>query len=181
LVTRALGEVIGAVDDGTPFAVADRAIGELGLPLSPFVLLQLVGPAVALHTAESLQAAFPDRFGASPGLRALVAAGKTGVFTWGADGQSVDPEVAALWPQGATPLSGAEVLDRARSALAEEIRLLLDDGVVAAPEDVDLCLLLGGGWGFWNGGITPYLDRTGVSEKVTGRRFLAAGVASLPV
>ncbi len=181
LVTRALGEVIGAVDDGTPFEVADRAVGELGLPLSPFILLQLVGPAVALHTAESLQAAFPDRFGASPGLRALVAAGKAGVYTWGADGQqSLDPEVEALWPRGATALTGPEVLDRARSALAEEIRILLDDGVVAAPEDVDLCLLLGGGWAFWNGGITPYLDRTGVSEKVTGRRFLEPGVASLP-
>ncbi len=181
LVTRALGEVIGAVDDGTPFEVADRAVGELGLPLSPFILLQLVGPAVALHTAESLQAAFPDRFGASPGLRALVAAGKAGVYTWGTDGQqSLDPEVEALWPRGATALTGPEVLDRARSALAEEIRILLDDGVVAAPEDVDLCLLLGGGWAFWNGGITPYLDRTGVSEKVTGRRFLEPGVASLP-
>jgi len=181
LVTRALGEVIGAVDDGTPFAVADRAVGELGLPLSPFILLQLVGPAVALHTAESLHAAFPERFGVSAGLRALVAAGKPGVYTWGADGQpSVDPEVAALWPQGAQPLSEAEVLDRARSALAEEIRILLDDGVVAAPQEVDLCLLLGGGWAFWNGGITAYLDRTGVAEKVTGRRFLDQGVASLP-
>ncbi len=181
LVTRALGEVIGAVDDGTPFEVADRAVSELGLPLSPFILLQLVGPAVALHTAESLHAAFPDRFGASPGLRALVAAGKAGVYTWSADGQpSVDIEVAALWPQGDTPLTEAEVLDRARSALAEEIRILLDDGVVAAPQDVDLCLLLGGGWAFWNGGITPYLDRIGVSEKVTGRRFLESGLASLP-
>ncbi|MBA2552795.1 MAG: enoyl-CoA hydratase/isomerase family protein [Geodermatophilaceae bacterium] len=181
LVTRALGEVIGAVDDGTPFDVADRAVGELGLPLSPFVLLQLVGPAVAMHTAASLRAAFPDRFGESAGLRALVAAGKAGIYTWGADGlPSVDPEVAALWPQGDTPLTEKEVLDRARSALAEEIRILLDDGVVAAPQDVDLCLLLGGGWGFWNGGITPYLDRTGVAEKVNGRRFLDPGVASLP-
>ncbi len=181
LVNRALGEVIGAVDDGTPFEVADRAVAELGLPMSPFVLLQLVGPAIALHTAESLHAAYPDRFGTSAGLRALVAAGKPGVYTWGADGRpSVDPEVAAVWPQGETVLTGAEVLDRARSALAEEIRILLDEGVVAAPQDVDLCLLLGGGWGFWNGGITPYLDRTGVAEKVTGQRFLEPGVASLP-
>ena len=56
---------------------------------------------------------------------------------------------------------------------------MLEDGVVASPADIDLCLLLGGGWGFWNGGITPYLDRTGVSERVTGSRFLPPGVASL--
>ena len=56
---------------------------------------------------------------------------------------------------------------------------MLAEGVVAEPQDVDLCLLLGGGWGFWNGGITPYLDRCGVSEQVTGRRFLPPGVASV--
>ena len=55
---------------------------------------------------------------------------------------------------------------------------MLDDGVVASAADIDLCLLLGGGWGFWNGGITPYLDRTGVSQRVTGARFLPSGVAS---
>lgn len=181
LVTRALGEVIAAIDEGTPFEVADRAVRPLGLPMSPLLLLQLVGPAVALHTAKALHAAYPERFGVSPGFEALVAAGKGAVLTWGTDGQPrVDPEVAASWPQGSQPQSEAEVLERARRALTEEIRLLLDEEVVAAPQDVDLCLLLGGGWGFWNGGITPYLDRTGVSEEVTGRRFHERGVASVP-
>jgi hypothetical protein len=47
-------------------------------------------------------------------------------------------------------------------------------------QDVDLCMLLGAGWPFWLGGISAYLDRSGVSEAVTGRRFLPQGVASLP-
>jgi hypothetical protein len=33
---------------------------------------------------------------------------------------------------------------------------------------------------FWLGGISAHLDRSGVSEAVTGRRFLPRGVASLP-
>ncbi|MFI5100675.1 MAG: 3-hydroxyacyl-CoA dehydrogenase NAD-binding domain-containing protein, partial [Actinomycetes bacterium] len=180
LVTRALGEVVAAIDEGTPFEVADAAVEPLGLPMSPLVLLQLVGPAVALHTAHTLHEAFPDRFGASAGFQALVAAGKTGVYLWEDGKPVVDPEVAASWPRGDRPQSAPEVLDRARVALAEEIRLMLDEGVVAQPQDIDLCLLLGGGWGFWNGGITPYLDRTGVSERVTGERFLPPGVASVP-
>ncbi|GAB2907277.1 3-hydroxyacyl-CoA dehydrogenase NAD-binding domain-containing protein [Rhodococcus aerolatus] len=181
LVTRALGEVIACVDEGTPFDVADGAVAELGMPMSPFTLLQLVGPAVALHTAETLHGAYPERFSDSAGFRALVDARKPGVWTWGADGTpSVDPEVAAAWPQGDSPSTAEQVLDRARRALAEEIAIMLDEGVVAGPQDIDLCLLLGGGFGFWNGGITPYLDRTGVSEAVTGHRFLPAGVASVP-
>jgi 3-hydroxyacyl-CoA dehydrogenase len=181
LLTRFLGEVTKAVDAGTPFQVADLALEPLGLPLPPFVLLQLVGPAVALHVSETLHEALPDRFVVSENLKRLVAAGKTGVYLWDEKGRpSVDPEVAALFVQGDQPLTAEQVRDRALEALAEEIRLMLDEGVVADVRDIDLCMLLGAGWPFHLGGITPYLDRTGVSERVTGARFLPPGVASVP-
>ncbi|QUQ72013.1 3-hydroxyacyl-CoA dehydrogenase NAD-binding domain-containing protein [Kutzneria sp. CA-103260] len=181
LLTRFLGEVIRAVDEGTPFEVADKALDPLGLPMSPLILLQLVGPAVALHVAETMHAAFPDRFGVSENMKRFVAAGKTAVYTWDASGQpQVDPEVAALWQPGSTPLTAEQLRTRAEEALAQEIRLMLDEGVVAEAQDIDLCLILGAGWPFWLGGITPYLDRAGVSERVTGKRFLAQGVASVP-
>ena len=68
------------------------------------------------------------------------------------------------------------------SALAAglAVGLMLAEGVVAAPMDIDLCLILGAGWPFHLGGITPYLDRSGVSERVLGQRFLPKGVATLP-
>ena len=87
--------------------------------------------------------------------------------------------MAALFAGGDSPLTAEQVRDRALDALAEEIRLMLDDGVVAEAQDIDLCMLLGAGWPFHLGGITPYLDRVGVSERVTGQRFLPRGVASL--
>src|SRR5205823_7846471 len=43
LLLRFLGEVLTAVDEGTPFEVADRALEPLGLPMSPLTLMQLVG------------------------------------------------------------------------------------------------------------------------------------------
>ena len=168
LLTRFLGEVLGTVDEGTPFEVAEHAPDPLGLPMSPFFLLQLVGPAVALHVGETLAAAYPDRFGVSPKLRALVAAGKTAVYR---PDFTVDESVAALLAGGDRPSTAGEVRERALEALAEEIRLMLDEGVVAEPEDIDLCMILGAGWPFHLGGITPYLDRAGIAEKVTGTRF----------
>jgi len=84
---------------------------------------------------------------------------------------SADPEVLALLAGGEHPSSGAEVLSRALEGLAEEIRFMLDEGVVAAPEDIDLCMILGAGWPFHLGGITPYLDRTGIAAKVNGAPF----------
>ena len=181
LLTRFMGEIIRSVDDGTPFEVADKATEDLGLPMSPLVLLQLVGPAVALHVAETMNRAFPDRFGVSENMKRFVEAGKTAVWTWDAAGnQSVDPEVAALWQFGDTPLTADEVRQRALEGVAEEIRIMLDEGVVAEAQDIDLCMILGAGWPFWMGGATPFLDRAGVSEKVNGKPFLAPGVASVP-
>ncbi len=171
LLTRFLGEILACVDEGTPFEVAEHAPDPLGLPMSPFFLLQLVGPAVALHVGETLAAAYPDRFRVSPKLRALVAAGKTAVYR---PDFTVDESVAALLAgDGAhsRPSTAGEVRERALEALAEEIGLMLDEGVVAEPEDIDLCMILGAGWPFHLGGITPYLDRAGISEKVTGTRF----------
>jgi hypothetical protein len=91
----------------------------------------------------------------------------------------VDPELEGI-DAGDSPQTEDEVRRRAVGALAQEIRLMLDEGVVQAVQDIDLCMLLGAGWPFWLGGISAYLDRAGVSEEVTGERFLPAGVASLP-
>src|SRR5215470_2976230 len=168
LLTRFISEVIAAVDEGTPFEVAEHAADSLGLPMSPFLLLQLVGPAVALHVTQTLNAAFPDRFANSPKLRELVASGKTAVYL---PDFTVDPEVAAILAGGDHPSTGAETASRALEGLAQEIRIMLDEGVVAAPEDIDLCMILGAGWPFHLGGITPYLDRTGIAAKVTGAPF----------
>jgi 3-hydroxyacyl-CoA dehydrogenase len=177
LLTRFLGEIFAAVDAGTPLDVADSALDPLGLPMRPLALLQLVGPAVAHHVAGTMHAAFPDRYGVSANLGRIVEAGKPGLLT--ADGE-VDPEVAALLQVGDGPLTAEEVRVRALEALAQEIRLMLDEGVVAQAQDIDLCMILGAGWPFHLGGVTPYLDRTGTSERVTGRRFVPKGVASLP-
>ncbi|MFD5245369.1 3-hydroxyacyl-CoA dehydrogenase NAD-binding domain-containing protein [Amycolatopsis sp. NPDC058340] len=182
LLLRFLGEVLVTVDEGTPFDVADKALEPLGLPMTPLTLMQLVGPAIALHVGETLHGAFPDRFTVSENLDRFVKAGKKGVWQWDAHGNAtVDPEVAELWQRGDSPSTSEQVRDRALAAIAEEIRIMLDEGVVAEAQDIDLCLILGAGWPFWLGGITPYLDRAGVSEKVNGEPFLAPGVASVPL
>jgi 3-hydroxyacyl-CoA dehydrogenase/enoyl-CoA hydratase/carnithine racemase len=168
LLTRFLGEITNAVDEGTPVEVAERAPEPLGLPMSPFLLLQLVGPAIALHVAQTLHDAFPDRYAVSPKLRALVESGKTGLYR---PDFTLDPEIVAALSGGDRPSTEDQVRQRALEGLAEEIRLMLDEGVVAAPEDIDLCMIMGAGWPFHLGGITPYLDRTGIAEKVTGARF----------
>ncbi len=182
LLGRFMGEFSRVVDEGTPVAVADRAVAGLA-PMPPFILLGLVGPAIALHNSETLHRAFGDRFYVSPALQRMVEAKKPGYYQW-VDGKPVpDPEVVALavMPESPVELGVAEVRERVLSTLAEEIGLMLGEGVAQAPMDIDLAMITGAGFQFWNGGVTPLLDREGISEKVLGRRFLPPGVASVPV
>ncbi|MBL6274654.1 enoyl-CoA hydratase/isomerase family protein [Micromonospora fiedleri] len=174
LLTRFLGAIFAAVDAGTPLEVANRAVDPLGLPMRPLALLQLVGPAVAYHVGGTLHAAFPDRFGISENLKRIADSGQPIVVD-----DEINAEVAKLLVVGDQPLTEEQVRQNALDALAQEIRLMLDEGVVAQAQDIDLCMILGAGWPFHLGGVTPYLDRTGTSERVTGQRFLPRGVASL--
>lgn len=181
LLGRFMGEVARVVDEGTPIEVADRAFAGLA-PMPPFVLLGLVGPAIALHNNETLAKAFPDRFYVSDNLRRVVEAKKPAIYVWPEGKPVVDPEVEALFEKPADPvvLTTEQVRERVLGVLADEARRMLDEGVAQAPMDLDLAMITGAGFQFWNGGLTPLLDREGLSEKVTGQRFLPPGVASVP-
>ena len=178
LLGRFMSDVGRIVDEGTPIDVVDRAFAGV-TPMSPFTLIELVGPAIALHNNETLAAAFPDRFIVPASLKALVESGRRGFYTHDASGSHLDPDAAALVPTPDNPriLDASEVREAVLGRLAQEARLMLDEGVVAAPMDLDLAMITGAGFPFWNGGLTPLLDRTGLSEQVAGGRFLPRGVA----
>jgi 3-hydroxyacyl-CoA dehydrogenase/enoyl-CoA hydratase/carnithine racemase len=182
LLVLLLGVVLGAVEDGTPVEVADRALDPLGLPMPPFELLDLVGPAVGLHVLTSLRADLGDRFPASPGLATLVADRTPLVRAAPEPGlpRRVDPAIQAAFPPGGRPLDEAGVRDAVLSALTTEVGLMLDEGVVPGPQQIDRCMILGAGWPWHLGGITPYLDRSGWSERVLGHRLLPDGTGNLP-
>ena len=183
LLVLLLGVIVDAVEKGTPVEVADRALRPLGLPMPPFELFDLVGPAVGLHVLTSLREELGDRFPRSPGLEKLVAEGTTVVLPAKAKGlpKPVDPAIQAAFSEtSGTPLDEAGVLDSVLTALTVEVGHMLEEGVVATPQQIDLCMILGAGWGFHLGGLTPYLDRTGYSERVLGRRILPDGVANVP-
>jgi 3-hydroxyacyl-CoA dehydrogenase len=158
VLTRMTTVLMDALEHGNTVEETDEAILELGMPMAPSVLLQMVGPRVANHVLETLHAASPERFPLSPTLANY------------ADG--CDEIVVAEERRRSVEEIREDVLE----AVADEIRHLLDEGVVAEAADVDTALLLGAGWPFFLGGITKYLDQTGRSERLFGRPFAETGV-----
>jgi 3-hydroxyacyl-CoA dehydrogenase/enoyl-CoA hydratase/carnithine racemase len=171
ILAKVLGEAMHAVDTGTPFEVVDGSVKPFGLPMTPFELLELVGLKVGAHVLDTHHAAFPDRFFESKNLHRLAELGH--IFERDSKGKikGYDKKAVEIVAGGTTPLTGEELRLRIEDGLADEVHRMLDTGVVAAAEDIDLCLILGAGYPFQMGGLTPYLDRVGASERVFGGTF----------
>ncbi|MFT4230810.1 MAG: 3-hydroxyacyl-CoA dehydrogenase NAD-binding domain-containing protein [Microbacterium sp.] len=173
LLAKVMGEAARALYEGTPVVDVEKAFAPLGLPMGPFRLIDLVGFKVAAHVQDTMASAFPDRFYANANLHELaelpevVEKDKNGHVT----GFTKAASAVLKGAVGSAPASAAEILRRVQDGLAQEIRIMLDEGVVPEVEDIDLCLILGAGWPFIDGGASPYLDREGASERVFGDTF----------
>ena len=161
VLVRMTTVVMDALENGNSAEEIDEAVLSLGLPMAPSMLLAMVGPRVANHVLETLHEAYPDRFPLSATL-ANYAAGKDEIVRRGDRRRSRD-----------------EIVTDVLEAVADEVGHLLAEGVVGEAADVDTCLILGAGWPFFLGGITPHLDRTGVSERVLGHALAEAGRGTL--
>jgi 3-hydroxyacyl-CoA dehydrogenase/enoyl-CoA hydratase/carnithine racemase len=153
VLTRMTTVLMDALEHGNTVEETDEAALRLGLPMAPSVLLQVVGPRVANNVLETLHASYPDRFPVFETLRHF------------AEG---DDEIALREHR---PRTVEEIHLAVLEAIADEVRHLLDEGVVASAKDVDTCMILGAGFPFFLGGITKHLDQVGVSERVVGRRL----------
>jgi 3-hydroxyacyl-CoA dehydrogenase len=149
--------LMDALEHGNTVEETDEAVLGIGLPMAPSVLLGMVGPAVANHVLRTLNGAYPDRFPLSQTLAN---------FAGGTD------EIAVL---GDARQSVEELRERVLEAMTDEIAQILDERVVSSAAEVDACLILGAGYPFFLGGITKFLDLSGISDRVTGRPLGAAG------
>ncbi|HAM25447.1 MAG TPA: 3-hydroxyacyl-CoA dehydrogenase, partial [Microbacteriaceae bacterium] len=171
VLAKVLGEAMHAVDTGTPFEVVEESTKPFGLPMTPFELLELVGLKVGAHVLDTHHAAFPDRFFESQNLHKLAELGH--IFERDAKGRvkGIDKKARDIVSGGTSPMTASELQTRIENGLADEIHRMLESNVVSAPEDIDLCLILGAGYPFQMGGATPYLDRVGASERVFADTF----------
>ena len=85
----------------------------------------------------------------------------------------IGPEQIADHMQSARILMGEGILEDAKRILRRilltdpsrlEARRMLDEGVVVAAEDLDLAMITGAGFSFWNGGLTMLLEREGLGS-----------------
>ena len=151
LLTRLFSEILAEIDKGGEPATVDRSLEPWDVPMTPLHLIGYIGPAVQRHICDALHRAYPDRFGRSAALTAVVEAGLPGFF----DENGKVPPAALILPPEPHEVDPDRVRRRVRDALAQEAQLMLDEGVVATRGDIDRCMTLGAN--FPPGGLTRLL------------------------
>jgi 3-hydroxybutyryl-CoA dehydrogenase len=148
-------EALRMVEEGVASIESiDAAMREAGFPMGPFELMDLSGLDVSLAAAQGVWNGLgrPDRLKPSRIQEQLVADGRLGRksgrgFYRYEDGRrgSVDGSLAEDVLTGHARLAADRIRDRIESAIVEEARLALDDGV-ASSEDIATALRLGAGY-----------------------------------
>lgn len=184
VLTRLFDTVARSIDAGGDPHIVDHALDPMGLPMTPLQLIDFVGPAVLVHIMGTMRDAYPERFTVSPWLQGVVDRGLTGTLPGRGEGSETYLATQAqeilerTRQESGTPprpddAADGQLLTRVQDALAQEIGFMVEEGVIASASDVDLCMILGANYPFHLGGITPYLDRVGASERMCGQRFHA--------
>jgi 3-hydroxyacyl-CoA dehydrogenase / enoyl-CoA hydratase / 3-hydroxybutyryl-CoA epimerase / enoyl-CoA isomerase len=162
------------LEEGAEPRALDKAATDFGMPMGPITLSDLVGLDTALYAGMIVNRAFKDRAKPNKILAALVQAKRLGQKTGagfysyakgsrGAD----DPAFAAILEQcrtGKRDFSSDELRDRLFLPMLVEASLILQEGVVRDPADVDMGLILGIGFPPQHGGLLRWADTIGMKE-----------------
>lgn len=198
IVNRILGIYINEAGrvmlENNSISFVDKALLEFGMPMGPFRLMDEVGLDVADHVSEILFKAFGDRFARPASFSELlsnfkhdlgVKTGK-GIYMYSnAKATSLNPRLQTVLPKiqetANKPISKEMIIDRCILIALQEAAYILDEGVVASPEELDLAMIMGTGFAPFRGGLLNYADQRGLQNIVLrleelhaifGERFL---------
>jgi 3-hydroxyacyl-CoA dehydrogenase/enoyl-CoA hydratase/3-hydroxybutyryl-CoA epimerase/3-hydroxyacyl-CoA dehydrogenase/enoyl-CoA hydratase/3-hydroxybutyryl-CoA epimerase/enoyl-CoA isomerase len=184
-----LNEAMVLLEEGAAPRAMDKVAAEFGMPMGPITLSDLVGLDTALYAGRVVNRAFADRAKDNKILEALVKAGRlgqksgAGFYSYAKGSRGVDdPAFAAILDQcrtGKRDIRSEEIRDRLFLPMVVEASLVLMEGIVRDPADVDMGLILGIGFPPQHGGLLRWADTQGLSNLLTrlakydtlGKRF----------
>ena len=161
----------------------DQVLTDFGFRMGPFATSDLAGLDIGwrLRQARGLRAEISDT---------LVEAGRLGqktgkgYYRYASDGRTPmpDADVEAMIAAASARLGIArrtigadEILERLLYPMINEGSRILDEGIAARPEDIDVIWLNGYGWPREHGGPMYYADRVGLDRVAARLAFHAEG------
>jgi 3-hydroxyacyl-CoA dehydrogenase/enoyl-CoA hydratase/3-hydroxybutyryl-CoA epimerase/3-hydroxyacyl-CoA dehydrogenase/enoyl-CoA hydratase/3-hydroxybutyryl-CoA epimerase/enoyl-CoA isomerase len=168
-----MNEALALLEEGAEPRTIDKAATDFGMPMGPITLNDVVGLDTALYAGQVVNRAFSDRAKDTRILDELVKAGRLGQksgagfysYAKGSRGTD-DPAFAAILQRvrggAGRTITPEEITDRLFLPMLVEASLVLSEGIVREPTDVDLGLILGLGFPAWRGGLLRWADAEGM-------------------
>jgi 3-hydroxyacyl-CoA dehydrogenase / enoyl-CoA hydratase / 3-hydroxybutyryl-CoA epimerase len=173
-----MAEAAFLLQEGMSIEVVDKAyVKDFGMPMGPFALMDEVGLDVCIKVLKIFKKAFGDRIELAPCMEALEKSGRLGKKNkkgfYHYDEKDFRGEVdqsiyqALNLSQPTNPLNSQECIERGVFSMINECsRALIDDKIVATPNEVDLAMIMGTGFPPFRGGLTKYADKITVPYVV---------------
>ncbi len=168
-----LGEAAFLLEEGMDIEKVDQAfVKEFGMPMGPFTLMDEIGLDVCVKVLKIFKKSFGARIEIAGIMEKLESSGRLGkknskgfylYDSSGKRGQVDDSVYTDLGLKAPTsPLPMKECLERGAFAMVNECALaLIEDRIVATPEEVDLAMIMGTGFPPFKGGLCKYADSVG--------------------
>jgi 3-hydroxyacyl-CoA dehydrogenase / enoyl-CoA hydratase / 3-hydroxybutyryl-CoA epimerase len=163
---------------------------QAGMPMPPLALQDEVSLSLALHVVDQTKKDFAAEGKASsqqpaehPGvsvLRQLCEVGRVGkkvgkgFYDWAAEGKSLWPELAQLYPVAPSQPAQRELIDRLMFAQANEAARCVEEGVLRSTADGNIGSIFGWGFAPFQGGALQFINAMGAQAFVARARELAA-------
>ncbi len=176
LVNRVLlpymNESLQLLREGVPMDLIDETAERFGMPMGPIALHDLIGLDTASFAGRVMIEAYPDRTVPAYVLHDLVEGGRLGQKSGlgfrkhGGKKAEADPGIAAILEKhrvGSREMGPEEITDRLFLPMLLEATLVLEEGIVREPADVDMGLILGIGFPPFRGGLLRWADSLGAA------------------
>jgi 3-hydroxyacyl-CoA dehydrogenase / enoyl-CoA hydratase / 3-hydroxybutyryl-CoA epimerase len=170
-----LNEAGWMLSEGISVQEVDKALLDFGMPMGPFRLLDEIGLDVARHVAHLMFEAFGERMKPAPAMTALEKTrrlgkkGGLGFYTYeNGKHKDVDETVYAELGAGTRgrKVAKSEIQARCVYIMINEAARILEDGIAARPDDVDVGMIFGTGFPPFRGGLLKYADTVGLNRIV---------------
>ncbi len=159
---------------------------QAGMPMPPLALQDEVSLGLSLHVAEQTKKDLADEgrcYVEHPGMtvvRRLCAGARLGkkvgqgFYDWSADGKSLWPGLAQLYPVAAVQPPQQELMDRLMFAQANEAARCFQEGVLRSVADANIGSIFGWGFAPFHGGALQFINAMGAAAFVARSLELAA-------
>ncbi|MFZ5868274.1 MAG: 3-hydroxyacyl-CoA dehydrogenase NAD-binding domain-containing protein [Thermodesulfobacteriota bacterium] len=201
-VSRQLGGLFGAAvylsADGVDGAQMERVVKEFGMPMGPAALADLTGIDINYHVGKTFEQRLGERYKVHPLTELIYQTGcygrKTGAGYMDYSGPNPVPnpkviEVVQKYyaDNSVQPkkVPDQEIVDAMLALGINEAALIMEEGIIDRPADMDLAMIYGTGFPPYRGGLLRYADSWGVRnvydklldlEKKYGVRFKPANL-----